>query len=101
MQRGEATFCRTVDILLCQGPAEDLLTGFPKGTAQLIFSSPPYFDRERYSDEPSQSYIRFPKYSDWKRHFLEVAIVESLARKPYLGEANGPFKREPLFVFRK
>jgi hypothetical protein len=133
-----------VDILLCQGPAEDLLAGFPKGAAHLIFSSPPYFDRERYSDEPSQSYIRFPKYSDWKRHFLEVAIVESarilkkggylalnvcnvhgytiaddaleiassilrpigqywlcLARKPYLGEANGPFKHEPLFVFRK
>jgi hypothetical protein len=66
-----------VQASLYQGPAEDLLPGFPRASAQLIFSSPPYFDRERYSEEPSQSYVRFPKYSDWKRHFLEVIIVES------------------------
>lgn len=66
-----------VDALLCQGPAEEVLKSFPKASAQLIFSSPPYFDRERYSEEPSQSYVRYPQYSDWKKRFLEVTLLES------------------------
>jgi hypothetical protein len=76
-----------VDVCLHQGPAEDVLTSFMTASAQLIFSSPPYFDRELYSNEPSQSYVRFPKYSDWKKHFLEVVILESariLKRGGYL-----------------
>ncbi len=133
-----------LETLLYQGPAEEVLTSLPRGRTQLIFSSPPYFDRERYSEEPSQSYVRFPKYPEWKTHFLEVVIKEcarilrpggflvinvsnvnryrladdtleiassvlrpfakysmQLARKPYLAKSSGPFKQEPLFVFRK
>jgi SAM-dependent methyltransferase len=57
--------------------AEDLLPQFASREASLVFSSPPYFDLERYSTEPTQSYLRFPSYALWKRHFLERVIVES------------------------
>lgn len=62
---------------LLLGPAEDVLCGLRSRSIKLIFSSPPYFDRERYSDEPTQSYIRFPRYEQWKQGFLERVLIES------------------------
>lgn len=62
---------------LCQGPAEDALAGFAPASINLVFSSPPYFDRERYSHEPSQSYIRFPTYLQWRERFLTAVLAES------------------------
>jgi hypothetical protein len=35
----------------------------------FIFSSPPFFDMERYSDEDTQSIIRYPEYNDWLRGY--------------------------------
>ncbi|MBU0791731.1 MAG: site-specific DNA-methyltransferase [Gammaproteobacteria bacterium] len=40
----------------------------------LCFTSPPYFNTERYSDEPTQSYIKFPKYNDWLEGFWEKTL---------------------------
>jgi len=31
----------------------------------LAFSSPPYFNKEHYSEDDEQSYIKFPTYDDW------------------------------------
>lgn len=36
----------------------------------LCFTSPPYFDTERYSDEGTQSYKKYPTKSDWVDGFL-------------------------------
>ncbi|MBC8428441.1 hypothetical protein H8D04_01015 [bacterium] len=36
----------------------------------LAFTSPPYFDTEKYSDEPTQSYIKFPTLDKWVNEFL-------------------------------
>lgn len=36
----------------------------------LCFTSPPYFSTEEYSDEASQSHIKFPTKEDWVKHFL-------------------------------
>jgi len=36
----------------------------------LVFTSPPYFDTERYADEPSQSYNQFPTMNNWVNGFL-------------------------------
>lgn len=43
----------------------------------LVFTSPPYFDTERYSDEESQSWKKFPQYDQWLRGFLEPLIITS------------------------
>ena len=41
-----------------------------KGMLDLCFTSPPYFDLEKYSNEPSQSYIKFNTKDAWVDGFL-------------------------------
>lgn len=36
----------------------------------FVFTSPPYFDVERYSDEETQSYVRYNSLDTWKEHFF-------------------------------
>lgn len=40
----------------------------------LCFTSPPYFDTEKYSDEPTQSFHRFKSVDDWDNGFLAKTI---------------------------
>ncbi len=47
--------------------SEDFIT--PE-LVDIAFTSPPYFDTEKYSDEPTQSYIKFPTYEEWINGFL-------------------------------
>lgn len=53
----------------------------------LVFTSPPYFDCEKYSDEPTQSYIRYPTVSKWATGFLEPLISNAYDAL----KANGVF----------
>ena len=41
-----------------------------KNSLDLCFTSPPYFDLEKYSDEQSQSYVKFPERELWIEGFL-------------------------------
>lgn len=43
----------------------------------FVFTSPPYFDCEHYSDEETQSYIRYPVLSKWSVGFLEPLIYNA------------------------
>jgi hypothetical protein len=45
------------------------------GTLDLCFTSPPYFDWERYSDEPTQSFNKFPTKQLWVDGFLTDTIA--------------------------
>jgi len=36
----------------------------------LCFTSPPYFDQEKYAREPSQSFLAYPSRTEWIRHFI-------------------------------
>jgi site-specific DNA-adenine methylase len=45
----------------------------------FCFTSPPYFDTERYSNEPTQSYKKNPSYEDWRDSFLHV-MLEKIMR---------------------
>lgn len=40
----------------------------------LCFTSPPYFNQEKYSDEPTQSYIKYPFYDLWLCGYLLSTI---------------------------
>ncbi len=42
----------------------------------LCFSSPPYFDCEKYSDEPTQSYIKYSTPKEWFDGFL-MRMIEN------------------------
>ena len=58
-----------------------------KGKLDLCFTSPPYFDREQYSDDKEQSYIKYPNYDDWVNGFLSDTIricSEYLKPKRYM-----------------
>jgi len=40
------------------------------GSLDVCFTSPPYFDLEKYSDDESQSYLKFPNKNIWIEEFL-------------------------------
>jgi hypothetical protein len=43
-----------------------------------IFTSPPYFNTERYSQHPTQSYLRYKKIDDWNKNFLHKTLDKIL-----------------------
>jgi SAM-dependent methyltransferase len=57
--------------------AEDFLPGIRANSVNLVFSSPPYFNTERYSNEKTQSYLKFPEYEQWLEAFIGRVILES------------------------
>jgi len=60
-----------------QACAEDFLTEQKARSVALVFSSPPYFNMERYSNSTSQSYIRFPTYEKWREGFMVPVVRQS------------------------
>jgi hypothetical protein len=45
-----------------------------KETVDLCFTSPPYFDTEKYSDEDTQSYKKYPDNWSWLNGFLRTTM---------------------------
>jgi hypothetical protein len=45
-----------------------------RGLIQLAFTSPPYWNVEQYSDEPTQSFIKFPTPDAWLNGFLGATL---------------------------
>lgn len=64
-------------VKIIKGCAEDVMPSIIANSIDLIFSSPPYFDLERYSSERTQSYVRYPKYEEWRIRFLKSVVLES------------------------
>lgn len=46
----------------------------PAESVDFAFSSPPYFDLEVYSDEPTQCYNKFPKLDEWLEGYVRQTI---------------------------
>jgi hypothetical protein len=64
-------------------PAEDLEHEEVEGQCDFAFTSPPYFAKEMYSDEETQSYIRYRTGKEWKRGFLfPMLALQFAALKP-------------------
>lgn len=51
-------------------PAEDMQHAELEGRCDFAFTSPPYFSKEHYSEEPSQSWKRYPSGDSWREGFL-------------------------------
>lgn len=66
------------NINIINAPFEDISKTLDSDSFDLSFSSPPYFGLEIYSDEDTQSIIRYPKYSEWLKKFWFFVIQESL-----------------------
>ncbi len=41
-----------------------------KGQGDIVYTSPPYFAKERYSDDKEQSFRKFTEYESWRDGFL-------------------------------
>jgi len=99
-----------------------------KGKLDMAFTSPPYFNREQYSQDENQSFIAYSEYEDWRDNFLNptlTTIYEYLKPDRYIlwniadikvgsdtyypleGVKNAvkhngkAYKFEPIFVFYK
>jgi len=47
--------------------------------ADLVFTSPPYYSVERYSDDPAQSWVRYRSWQAWVEGFLQTLVSKSRA----------------------
>ena len=50
-----------------------------KGKVDLVFTSPPYFSKELYSDHPEQSANKFTTYECWVDGFLKPTLETAVA----------------------
>ena len=48
-----------------------------KGKLDMVFTSPPYFDREQYSADEEQSFKSYPMYHDWRDNFLKPTLTNA------------------------
>ena len=58
-----------------------------KGKLDFSFTSPPYFNREQYSQDETQSFKAYGEYEDWRDNFLKPTlktIYEYLKKDRYI-----------------
>jgi hypothetical protein len=84
-----------------------------KGKIDFIFTSPPYFAAEGYSDDDEQSFKKFPTYKEWRDGFLFQTLktaVDYLANDRYLcwniadvllGNDVVPLERDSIEIIKK
>jgi hypothetical protein len=74
----------------------------------LVFTSPPYFSAERYSEDDTQSSIKFDSYNNWRSGFLAPTLktaAESLRMGGYviinIANSGGyPLEEDTRLLFR-
>jgi hypothetical protein len=59
-------------------PAEDVDYSEYVDYFDTIFTSPPYFNTEKYSDHDTQSYLRYKQIGDWNVNFLHKALEKMI-----------------------
>jgi hypothetical protein len=62
------------DVRLYPSPAEDFDFSKYVDFFDTVFTSPPYFDIERYSTEETQSWVRYKTIDDWNTNFLHKTL---------------------------
>jgi hypothetical protein len=58
---------------ICE-PAEDVDLSIYESYFDIAFTSPPYFNVERYSYDDTQSWVRYKDIDDWNEQFLQKAL---------------------------
>ena len=62
------------NVYLYESPAEDWDNSEWVGKVDLVFTSPPYFNTERYSYDDTQSWVRYKNIDSWNKDFLHKAL---------------------------
>ena len=63
---------REVDLI--PSPAEDVDFTKYHNHFDTVFTSPPYFDVERYSHDDTQSWVRYKNIDSWNKNFLHKTL---------------------------
>lgn len=77
-------FCKNLDVDLHKIGSENFI---PNERVDLCFTSPPYFDTEKYANEETQSYLAYKSIDNWNENFLRKTIqncYKSLKPNGYL-----------------
>lgn len=77
-------FGKEIKIELSMSGSEDYVPN--KNSLDLCFTSPPYFDLEKYSSDINQSYLKYPNLQFWISKFLKLTF-----EKCYYGLKNGGY----------
>lgn len=56
--------------------SEYQLPNVQDNTIDLAFTSPPYFDCEKYSEEKTQSYKKYPSKNEWLNGYMKDTLTE-------------------------
>lgn len=90
-------------VTLLHQPIEDVDVGPFYELCDLAFTSPPYFSKERYSEEPTQNWMRYTTAESWREGFLRPMLLAQFAMlKPgatnivNIADVNIGSKRIPL-----
>ena len=104
-KRSPRTFQFTSEYICCGSEDVDSLETFQKyeGHLDLVFTSPPYFSAEIYSDDETQSSNRYLTYDDWRDKYWAKTIetcVQYLKHDRYMviNIANTTYKGKPLHL---
>lgn len=79
--------------------AEDTMPNLKENSYDLIFTSPPYFNIENYSNSTSQSHNKFSTYNSWVENFLSLIVSESkrlLKKDGYLIINTKDYEKYPI-----
>jgi hypothetical protein len=85
--RIKSTYVIDKDTAFYTTPAEDFKLPIYENYFDFSFSSPPYFNKEEYSADPNQSYLRYPKFDAWCEGFLRPMIFNNY----YVVKSGGHF----------
>jgi hypothetical protein len=66
-----ATGRKDIFKIYCKGSEEYFAK---ENYCDFAFSSPPYFNLEKYSDEPTQCYNKYPQIDEWFKGYVEPTI---------------------------
>lgn len=72
-----------------------------ESNVDFCFTSPPYFDTEKYSNEDTQSYLKFPTYNDWLIGFIQETykkVFKALKENKYCAVNIANTKKYPNLV---
>lgn len=82
------TFNHDLNTNIINKPYEDTVNQLQDNSFDLAITSPPYFDTELYSQEPTQSYIRYNTIDKWADLFflplVQNTILKLKPNKPFV-----------------
>jgi DNA modification methylase len=73
-QKHTSFFENPTKVDLHESPAEDFDYSDYQDYFDLVFTSPPYFNVERYSNDDTQSWIRYESIQSWNKDFLHKTL---------------------------